>query len=145
MQEIDKTLSIGYAVLVVDINGDGKPDIVVVDKHRVVWYQNPSWQRHTILQGKTQADNVCIAAYDIDGDGKVGLALGGGWAPVNGKSGGTLQWLKQPKAPTQPWKMSPIAAEPMLHRIRFTDLDGTGKPYLLAAPLMGRNSTKEKN
>src|SRR3954454_1867196 len=71
MQEIDRTLKVGYAVLVVDVNGDGKPDIVVVDVDRVVWYENPSWQRRTIIQGQTKPDNVCIAAADIDGDGQL--------------------------------------------------------------------------
>src|SRR6516165_4307477 len=67
MKEIDKSLTIGYAVLLVDLNGDGRTDLVVVDKHRVVWYENPTWKRRTILEGQTRADNVCIAAYDVDG------------------------------------------------------------------------------
>src|SRR5438128_12484859 len=72
VQEIDTGLKIGYAVIVVDIDGDKKPDIVVVDQHKVVWYKNPGardgeWKKYTILDGKTRPDNVCIAAIDIDG------------------------------------------------------------------------------
>jgi hypothetical protein len=145
MKEIDKSLDVGYAVLPVDINGDGKPDIVVVDTHRVVWYENPTWKRRTILDKTTERDNVCVAAYDIDGDGRIDLALGAGWRPFNTRSGGTLQWLKQPDSLEQPWKLYPIAEEPMLHRIRFADLDGSGKPALLVAPLMGRGSMRESN
>src|SRR5262249_24489763 len=85
MKEIEKGLDIGYAVLLVDINGDGKTDIVVVDTHRVVWYENPTWKQRLILDKTTQRDNVCIAAYDIDGDGKIDLALGAGWNPGNTK------------------------------------------------------------
>jgi hypothetical protein len=144
-REIEKGLDIGYAVLLVDIDGDRKTDIVVVDTHRVVWYQNPTWKRRTILEGKTERDNVCIAAHDIDGDGKVDLALGAGWRPFNTKSGGTLQWLKQGKTLDEPWKLYPIAEEPTLHRIRFADLDGSGKPVLLVGPLMGRGSTAANN
>ena len=73
MQEIEKGLKVGYAVLLVDVNGDGKKDIVVVDTNRVVWYENPTWKRHTIIEGQTKPDNVCIAAYDIDGDGQLDL------------------------------------------------------------------------
>src|SRR5438874_9731647 len=97
MQEIATDLKVGYAVLLVDLNGDGKKDIVVTDTTRVVWYENPTWKRRTILQGQTTPDNVCIAAYDIDGDGQLDLALGADWHPSNTKDGGTLQGLKRGK------------------------------------------------
>lgn len=144
-KEIERGLGVGYAVLLVDVDGDGKKDIVVVDTDRVVWYENPTWKRRTITQGTTARDNVCIAAHDIDGDGKLDFALGAGWKPFDTKGGGTLQWLKQPKDIDAPWTVHPIGDEPTMHRIRFADLDGTGKPMLVAAPLMGRGSTREKN
>ncbi len=145
MQEIDHSLTVGYAVQLVDVNGDGKLDIVVVDAHRVIWFENPSWKIHTIIKGMTRADNVCIAAADINGDGKIDFALGADWKPFNTKSGGTLQWLEQPKSLDAPWKMHPIGEEPMVHRIRFADLDASGRPSLIVGPLMGRNSTAGKN
>jgi hypothetical protein len=145
MQEIEKSLGVGYAVLLVDVNDDGKKDIVVVDQRRVVWYENPGWKRRNVIEGKTMPDNVCIAAHDIDGDGKLDFALGAGWKPSDTKSGGTLQWLKRGKTLDDPWTVHPIGDEPTLHRIRFADLDGNGKPALLAVPLFGRNSTGEKN
>jgi hypothetical protein len=145
VRELDRSLTVGYAVVLVDINGDGKPDIVVVDSHRVIWFENPTWKMRTIIKGMTRADNVCIAAADIDGDGKIDLALGADWKPFNTKSGGTLQWLKQPKNLDEPWKMYPIGEEPTVHRIRFAKLEGTGKPALLVGPLMGRNSTPGNN
>jgi hypothetical protein len=144
VKEIEKGLGVGYAVLLVDLDRDGKPDIVVVDQKRVVWYENPTWRRHVIVEGQTAPDNVCIAAHDIDGDGKLDFALGADWKPFNTKSGGTLQWLRQGKTLDE-WTIHPIAEEPTVHRIRFADLDGSGKPALLVAPLMGRNSTKEAN
>src|SRR5271166_367952 len=81
MQEIATDLTVGYAVIVADLNEDGKPDIVVVDSKRVVWYENPTWKVHTIISGKTKPDNVCIAALDIDGDGHLDLVLGADWRP----------------------------------------------------------------
>src|SRR5262245_25152549 len=71
VEEIDKSLKVGYAVLLADLNGDGKKDIIVVDTTRVIWFENPTWKMRTIIQGQTNPDNVCIDAYDIDGDGRL--------------------------------------------------------------------------
>jgi hypothetical protein len=145
MQEIETGLRVGYAVLLVDLNGDGKKDIVVADTTRVVWYENPTWKRRTIIEGQTTPDNVCIAAYDIDGDGLLDLALGAGWKGANPKAEGTIQWLKRGKSLDEPWTIYPIGSEPTVHRMRFADVDGSGTPQLLVAPLMGRASTAKNN
>ena len=145
MEEIETGLGVGYAVIVADVNADGKPDIVVVDTKRVLWYENPSWKKRTIIEGGTRPDNVCIDAHDIDGDGKIDFALGADWKPFNTESGGTLQWLKRKASLDESWQIIPIDTEPTVHRIRFADIDGTGKPALVSAPLMGRGSTKDKN
>src|SRR5262249_26266299 len=97
MQEVATDLKVCYAVLLVDLNGDGKKDIVVVDTTRVVWYENPTWKRRTMLEGQTLPDNVCIDALDLDGDGQPELILGAGWRPFNTKEGGTVQWLQRGK------------------------------------------------
>src|SRR5262245_39003571 len=145
IQEIDKSLGVGYAVLLVDLDNDGKKDIVVVDQRRVVWYQNPSWKRRTLTEGKTQPDNVCIAAHDIDGDGKVDFALGAGWGNLSSTVAGPLYWLRRGKTIDDPWEVFPIGAENSVHRIRFADVDGDGKAELIVAPLLGKGSKKEAN
>jgi hypothetical protein len=145
MQEIATDLGVGYAVLLVDVNGDGKKDIVVVDQKRVVWYENPTWKRRIIIENQTKPDNVCIAAYDIDGDGQIDFALGAGWGKLDTKEGGTIQWLKRGKTLDEKWTVYPIGEEPTVHRMRFVDIDGSGKPHLVVAPLVGRNSTQKAN
>ena len=148
-QVIDKSLTIGYAVKIADLNGDGKPDIIVVDKHRVIWFENPGkpdapWKLHTILEGITKPDNVCLDVMDIDGDGKLDIALGAGWNPPNTTEPGTIQWLKQPKNIDEPWKVYPIGEEPSVHRMRFVDFED-GRKRLAVVPLQGKGSTAKGN
>src|SRR5262245_30426712 len=144
-EELPERVKVGYAVQLVDVNADGKPDIVVVDTDRVVWFENPTWKMRTIISKQTKTDNVCIAPADIDGDGKLDFALGAGWGRMDTKGGGTLQWLKQGPNLDSPWFVYPIGEEPTIHRIRFVDLDGTGKPQLVVVPLMGRDSSSAGN
>lgn len=143
MQEIATDLGVGYAVNVVDMNNDKKPDIVVVDQTRVVWYENPTWQVHTLIQDQTKKDNVCLAPYDLDGDGRPEFALGADWRPFDSTTGGTIQWLSAPAAGSDAhWIVRQIAEEPTTHRCRWADLDGDGRGELIVVPLMGRGTTK---
>ncbi len=141
VQEISDRLSIGYATRLLDMNEDGKTDIVVVDTERVIWFENPTWQMHTLIEQQTKKDNVSIAPYDIDGDGKVDFALGADWQPSDTRASGSLQWIARDKSPSDKWTVHPIATEPTIHRIRFADLDGDGREELIVVPLFGRNST----
>jgi hypothetical protein len=145
MQELPEKLTVGYAVLLVDVNADAKPDIVVVDSKRVIWFENPSWKMRTIIGGITKPDNVCIDALDIDGDGKLDFALGAHWNPGDTKTSGSLQWLKRGKTLDDPWTVYPIDTEPTIHRIRFADIDGNGKPALISVPLFGRGASAKNN
>lgn len=145
MQEIDTSLKVGYAVQLIDMNGDQKLDIVVVDSERLVWYENPSWKSHTFLQGKTKADNVCFAPHDIDGDGRLDFALGADWRPADTVNSGTLQWVSPGKKPGEDWSVYPIEQVPTIHRIAWADFNADGKKELIVVPLFGRGSTRREN
>ena len=144
-QQIDSGLGVGYAVVATDLDGDRRPDLVVADKTRILWYRNPDWKRQVLLEGQTKPDNVCLAAHDIDGDGDIDLALGADWKPFNTQTGGTLQWLENPGKGSGAWAVHPISEEPTLHRIRFLDLQGDGKPELIVVPLMGKGASQKEN
>lgn len=124
-----KVGNVCYAVTVADVNGDKKTDIIALTENRVIWYENPSWKKHVILENQTVRDNVCFAPLDIDGDGKVDFALGAGWTKV-----GTIQWITRGK-PGEKWKVYPIGKERWLHRMRFADVLGKGRPQLVISPL----------
>ncbi len=142
-QEIDKDYGVIYAVHVADINGDQLPDVIAVHNTQVAWYQNPTWQKHVIAEKVTPKDNVAIALHDIDGDGRVDIALAGDWEPSNTESGGTLHWLRN-TGNDERWPAYRIGAEPTLHRLRFVDVDADGRPELIALPLHGRHTQAPK-
>ena len=144
-EEIETKLGVGYAVVLVDMNDDRKPDIVVVDTDRAHWYENPSWKRRTLIEGQTKKDNVCIAPYDIDGDGKLDFALGADWRPADTVGSGTLQWITRGKSADDRWAVHPIGQEPTVHRIRWADFDGDGRSELIVVPLFGRGSSAKSN
>jgi hypothetical protein len=142
-QEIDKDYGVIYAIQVADINGDQLPDVVAVHNTQVAWYQNPTWQKHVIADKVTPKDNVAIAIHDIDGDGRLDIALAGDWEPSNTESGGTLHWLKN-TGDDRKWPAVRIGNEPTLHRLRFVDVNGDKKPELIALPLHGRGTKAPK-
>lgn len=119
-----------YAVTLADVDGDSRDDIVAVGDVRVRWYQAPHWQAHTIIEGQTPKDNVTIAPADIDGDGKIDFALGAGWTTI-----GTLHWLRRGASLDEPWEVRSIGEERWLHRARFADVLGRGRPQLVISPL----------
>src|SRR5436309_1231395 len=102
--EIDSKIQIGYGVTVADIDGDKKPDIILADKNQIVWYQNPTWKKHLIAENLTRDDHVCVAARDIDGDGKAELAAGAGWKPSDTANSGAVFYLVAPADRTQKWE-----------------------------------------
>jgi hypothetical protein len=142
-QELKTKLTVGYAVRLIDMNDDKRLDICIVDSERILWLENPNWDEHVMIgAGKTKKDNVCFAPADIDGDGRLDFAVGADWNPANTKSGGTIQWIRQPERAGGEWPVFPIGEEPTMHRMQFADFDGDGRPELIASPLMGRGTTK---
>jgi hypothetical protein len=95
-QEIDAQVGIGYGLALADVDGDGKTDILLCDKAAIFWYQNPTWKKHVIVEKLTEKDHVCIAARDIDGDGKCEIAAGAQWNPGDTVDSGAVFYLVPP-------------------------------------------------
>src|SRR5204862_2360868 len=118
-QTIDSKVEIGYATTVADIDGDGKPDILLVDKKQIAWYHNPDWAKHIICENVTKQDNVCIAARDIDGDGKVEVAIGANWNPGDTVTSGSVHYLIAPADRKEKWEVVNLPNEPVVHRMKW--------------------------
>ena len=141
-QVIDDNISIGYGLALGDVDGDRKPDILLADKKQFVWYRNGDWKRFVMIENLTEFDNVCIAARDLDGDGKVEVAVGAQWNP--GETGdttksGSVHYLVRPQDPTQYWKAVTLHHEPTVHRMRWVKA-ADGSFYLMVLPLHGRGN-----
>jgi len=133
-------LSGGYKVAAVDIDRDGKLDVVGLATHpsSLAWYRNPDWERHVLTsQAKQYID---LAPCDIDGDGRADLAIAHEFGMSRTDSGGLVSWLRCPEEPTREWLMHAIGAEPTSHRIKWADPDGDGRKELINAPIMGRGA-----
>ena len=133
------TFPTGYQVAIADINGDGRPDVIALstEADRVDWYENPGWQRHPVAR---IAKNIDLAVRDIDHNGRPVIALASGFYFNESARGGEIQILRQPAKPNELWERTPIAVDPVVHRLRWGDLEGNGRPVLVHAPIFGPGS-----
>lgn len=137
--DIDTDIGVGYGVSVSEMNGDGKPDIVLVDRQVIHWYENPGWQKHEIVSKLTPRDHVCIAARDIDGDGLAELAAGAGWNPGDTNKSGSVHALLPGANRSELWQPVTLPHEPTVHRMRWVRV--ANKEFrLVVAPLHGRGN-----
>ena len=146
-QTLDAKVQIGYGVAIGDVDGDAKPDVLLADKKQFLWYRNPgkrgeAWTRHVMAENLTALDNVCIAARDIDGDGKVEVAVGAMWNPGETNDpakSGSVHHLIRPADPTQPWTPVALHHEVTVHRMRWLQI-APAKHCLIVLPLHGKGN-----
>ena len=135
---LDNDFPGGYQVAVADINGDGKPDVLCLGG-TVAWLENATWQKRPITADQTR-NNIDLAPYDIDGDGRLDLVIASDFTLNDSTHGGTLSWFGRKPDLNQPWTPHPIDSHPTMHRIRWADVDGTGHKVLISAPILGRGA-----
>ena len=137
-QVIDAQIKIGYGLAVADVDGDGRSDILLADARQIVWYRAPKWEKFVMAENLTEKDNVCIAARDLDGDGKAEVAVGAEWNPNDTLKSGAVFLLEAPADRTQRWTPRRLPHDPTTHRMHWVR---TGSGWVLAVlPLHGRGN-----
>ena len=131
----------GYQPIVVDMNADGRLDVIAlsVGLDQLVWYENPRWERHLIADGLNRSIN--LAPHDLDGDGIPELVLAHEFGTTHADSLGVISLLTHNDDPRAPWTMRESDRAPTAHRLRWADIDGSGRKVLINSPLAGSAST----
>jgi hypothetical protein len=129
----------GYQVAVADVNGDGEPDVIALSTkgNCVDWYENPTWKQRPVARTDR---NIDLAPTDLDGNGRPEIALASGFYYSDGNRGGQIQLLTRSADLDRCWQIHPIAVDPVVHRLRWGDVDGDGRTELIHAPIFGPGS-----
>jgi hypothetical protein len=151
-EEIDR-IALGNGVAIADVDGDKRPDIILADQRQFVWYRNPgpgpagakplpatAWRKYLLAENLAKNDNICVAAQDIDGDGKCEIAVGTDWNPNDTVNSGAVFYLVPPPDRTKPWEaVKLLNIDPTPHRLRWLPL--SEKEWsLLVVPLHGKGN-----
>lgn len=89
----------GYQVLAVDLNRDGRPDLIALASglDHLDWFENPGtiggeWKRHVIASGFKQLINVAV--LDLDGDGVPELLIAHEFSNIPDKAKGIVSLVR---------------------------------------------------
>jgi hypothetical protein len=127
----------GYQVVPVDMKRDGRLDLIALASgmDELVWFENPNWERRVIARGLKRMINV--APWDTNGDGIPELVLAHAFENEARRSVGLVSLLESQGDPRALWRVTEIDRIPTAHRLRWIDMDGSGKRVCVNAPLTG--------
>ena len=127
-----------------DINHDGHIDLDRAGKRFCLTCsgsENPGpqggeWKRHVIVSGQKHMIN-CAAWGFRTATVFLEIVLATEFANEASKSIGIVSVLHHQGDPREPWSIKEIDRLTTSHRLRWADIDGSGKKVLVNAPLTG--------
>jgi hypothetical protein len=130
----------GYQVIACDVNGDGKQDLIALasDMPNLVWFENPSWERHVMATNLPRMINTACWTRSPHTTPTVAVAYEFSMHPKD--SLGIVSLLTADGDPRKPWNATEIDRLPTSHRLRWADIDGSGNKVLINVPLANANA-----
>jgi hypothetical protein len=125
----------GYQVVAADLNHDGKPDLIALGQgmSELVWFENPTWERHVLATGVSQMVNCVVL------DGGAEIVLASGFSQRARDSKGIVSVLRPDGDARRPWTATEIDRLPTTHRLRLARIDA-GPRVVVSAPLTGADA-----
>jgi hypothetical protein len=132
----------GYQVAPLDVNRDGRIDLVALASGMtdLVWFEAPNWERHVLASGLSRMIN--LAACGAGENGYPEIVVAHAFENEAQRSLGIVSLLRVSGDPRRPWAAIEIDRLPTSHRLRCADIDGSGKPVVVNAPLTGIRAEK---
>lgn len=136
---VSSTVKYGYQMIAVDLNADGKKDLLAIDEGstEIAWFENPSWERRVLATDVPRPLNA--ACWDADNDGIPEVVLAYRFEPRPAQSIGNVALFTHGPDVRQPWTSREIDRVPTAHRIRWMDPEGNGRKVLLLGPMVGKS------
>jgi hypothetical protein len=123
----------GYQVVPFDLSGDGRPDLIALGTGmaELVSYEAPHWERHVLASGFIRLINLAV----VEENGRTLILVASGFSNEAKNSVGNIRVMEPAGDVRRPWKVREIDRLPMSHRFQVADVDGSGQPVVISAPL----------